>query len=86
MNIQDAIKVKKRFKLSGEKCWRSYSDFRTHSFTAEELLSNQWIVEEKTITISESQFDEAWHKCTGNDHMAELFPVFKISLKKELGF
>lgn len=85
MNIQDAIKVKKRFKLSGEKCWRSYSDFRTHSFTAEELLSNQWMVEEKTITISESQFDEAWMKATNGD--TRYGNIGKLSrVKKELGF
>ena len=41
------------------------------------IINSQFELEEKTITITESEFDEAWHKFDG-------YLVDK--LKKELGF
>jgi hypothetical protein len=53
-------------------------------YTIQELVNSKFILEEKEITITESQFDKAWNLAS-----TEAFANFKSiphTIKKELGF
>lgn len=56
---------------------KDYGDFFTVSF--ESIVLDDWEVQEKTITITESQFDEAYHNLASGVE-------FRDKLKQRLGF
>lgn len=78
MNIIEAIKSGKKIKRS------SYAMFdypHNFNFKTDDILSDDWEIQEKTITITESQFDEAVRhmQCSGIDERIKI-------LKENLGF
>ena len=86
MNILDAIKSGKRFyrkswPVSGNSI--SFDEIGKLSIAA--ILAEDWEVEEREVTIKESQFEQAWNtlyrlmkdKCSPD--------YIKANLKKELG-
>lgn len=81
MNIIEAIKSGKPFRRKDINMhWidrKDYGDFFTVSF--ESIVLDDWEVQEKTITITESQFDEAIAKCGVAEFRLE-------KLKEILGF
>lgn len=85
MNIIEAIKSGKPFRRKDINMhWidrKDYGDFFTVSF--ESIVLDDWEVQEKTIAITESQFDEAWGKYSELDRNHE---DVKQDIKKELGF
>jgi hypothetical protein len=95
MDLISALKTGKRIKL---KEWAGFiTPFDSNSFQVKEILRTDWEIEEKTITISESQFMNCWSnamKLTETDpsfnsygQSQYLFSSKFISyLKKELGF
>lgn len=104
MNIIDAIKSGKPFR---RKSW-THEDFfivdgddlrylltgdRTVLAHVSGILADDWEIQEKTITITESQFDEAAEEVLNiiqGDFKTFLNPQFrdtvKVLLKKRLGF
>ena len=62
MNLLEAIKSGKRFY---RKCWPSVgfepiTFERLDELSKEEVLANDWVIEEKEVTITASQFTAAW--------------------------
>lgn len=98
MNIIEAIKSGKPFK---RKHWGKYfiiiNDLivtetenreQVHERLqpySENLLADDWEIQEKTITMTESQFDEAWEKFLENT-LGEGREANLEAIKKELGF
>ncbi len=87
MNIIEAIKSGKPFK---RKEWSTYyksSGYKIQSIgnqtdmlvIEKDMIADDWEIQEKTITITESQFDELWNKYLDKSFSKDL-------LKKELGF
>jgi len=84
MNIIEAIKSEKPFRRKDINMhWidrKDYGDFFTVSFEA--IILEDWEIQEKTISITESQFDEVWEQLL-NAH--ESYCLIK-NFKKRLGF
>lgn len=81
MNIIEAIKSGKPFRRKDINMhWiirKDYGDFFTVSFDS--ILLDDWEIQEKTIQITESQFDELWERYFNKSFN-------KHDLKKDLGF
>lgn len=92
MNIISAIKSGKRFThpnrsilessevIHVDRWIRSNQD--CYSFTREEILSEEWIIEEEKIEITRSQLSDAWIKSVWRDDKKGSFELFLM----ELGF
>ena len=81
----------KRFRMMGEKTWyESHKSCDPIIRTTVEVLNSQFELEEKKITISESEFDRIMGKNCVED--SSYLPRMSInsfrykSIKKELGF
>ncbi len=62
MNIQDAIKSGKPFK---RKEWSNGAWYTVENglrYLTEDVLADDWEIQDRAITITESQFNEAWGK------------------------
>lgn len=85
MNLLEAIKSGKRFY---RKDWPSVG-FEPITFeqldelSKEEVLAEDWIIEEKEVTITASQFDKAVSRTGKLYHKGQWYWV--DALKKELG-
>ena len=67
MNIIEAIKSGKRFRRTAWISRTSPSYWTTSriqplTFTAEDILADDWEVEEVAVTITASRFDSAWDR------------------------
>lgn len=97
MTLIEAIKSGKRFRIN-DGCWCFVSGdgsrrylFNDHGkiddITVEDLLSSDWVVEEKILEFTEDQLDRAFYiayRKTNFDDV-EIFKEFKARVKKELG-
>lgn len=72
MNIQEAIKSGKRYRRKGELDWYDTApDFTHHAFSTQDVLSSDWEVEEKTVTITREQLYDAWLKALSLNELAK---------------
>lgn len=95
MNILDAIKSGKRFRrkpsIPGTVSWIGPLDAHTHwgaSFRLDDMLAEDWEVEEKQAFITESILKAAWTKaCKSSGYHDDFAPHgwLYTELKKELG-
>lgn len=60
-------------------------DLMSGDYTLEELVNTKFIIEEKEVTITESQFDEAFAELLKCEHV-DIPKCFEDKLKKDLGF
>ena len=81
MNLIEAIKSGKRFKRPHWDIYYSNQMEEELQLSIEELLAEDWEVEEKQVTITLSQFTRAWNRAltSGNE------PLVYDSIVKELG-
>lgn len=95
MNIIEAIKSGKRFRhsLTGTSWFNPIKDPDTSlvllKLDVNQLVSNDWEVEESEVTITRSQFDSAWDRITVDSAWDRIIvydaPKIKELLAKELG-
>lgn len=85
MNIQEAIKSGKRFRRKGEKDWYYNDPECFMSGIQKELSSDDWEVEEKTVTITAEQLETAFTAALKSDALTGSFYNILKELKKELG-
>lgn len=79
MNIIEAARSGKPFKRRHwEYTWQD-GYVRGLRNGIEDFLADDWEIEEKRVTISESEFDKAWFKVTRGLY-------YRDDFKKELGF
>jgi hypothetical protein len=87
MNIIEAVKSGKRFRRTS---WEGNVWFKTSDivpWSKSDILADDWEVEEKQVTITESQFEEALNRTSDKfnlynpPHICE----YLSQLKKELG-
>ena len=72
MNIQEAIKSRKRYRRKGELGWYdAVSDFPHYVFCTRDVLAEDWELEEKAVTITREQLEEAWLKSLSLKELAE---------------
>lgn len=70
MNIIDAIKSRKPITRPGY-IW--FTPNRTHSFSLEDVIADDWEVEEERVTITSSQFERAYSEtCNKTELMLAL--------------
>lgn len=93
MTLQEAIKSGKRFRRRGALGWNAATPPQTaapnqqipvYSLLGREILADDWEVEEKQVTITESHFESAISRAFSRynpPHICE----YLIQLKKELG-
>lgn len=87
MNIIEAIKSGKRFKRKAHFDYWPKPNRNSHTFSLEELLADDWEVEEKQVTLTESDFESAAARASQSfsiynpPHICE----YLTQLKKELG-
>lgn len=70
MNLIEAIKSKKPFRRKMADCigwtgWITPSNIESYIFNVTEVMSNDWEVEEPSVTITRTQFEKAWQMCEG---------------------
>ena len=88
MNILDAMRSGRRFRRPSWEIY--YSD--THEgfleLTPEDLLAEDWVIEEKKVTITASEFTAAWANAV-KEAMISTSPDYERiiyqQLKQELG-
>lgn len=94
MNILDAIKSGKRFRrkpsIPGTVSWIGPLDAHTHwgaSFRLDDMLAEDWEVEEKQVTITESHFESAVARASQSFSIYNppYICEYLTQLKKELG-
>lgn len=96
MNILQAIKSGKRFRrkpsIPGTISWIGPLDVSTHwgaSFRLDDMLAEDWEVEETPVTINETSFRAAWKRAVkktgGDDITYGGFQSFRDLVAKELG-
>ena len=95
MNILEAIKSGKRFRrkpsIPGTVSWIGPLDVTTHwdeSFFLDDILADDWEVEEKQVTVTESAFKAAWvSACKSSGYHDDFAPHgwLYTALKVELG-
>lgn len=68
MNIIEAVKSGKKFKIRTCSFWRDTCE--SHMYSAEELLSDDWEVEEKKVEVTKQQLFQAFIDMTqGKDFL-----------------
>ena len=93
MNLIEAIKSGKRFKRSiwGNENWvenREAKDWLKNAFS--DVIAEDWVIEEPTITVTKSQVEQAWIKALkrwgskAEYSSGDMTPI--IELLEELGF
>lgn len=70
MNLIDAIKSGKRFKRLNGDVWQTTN---TYSFTAADVVSEEWVVEEEQLTFTKTQLWKAWEECTVSENDFQTF-------------
>lgn len=89
MDFLSALKSGKRFKRNECEEWhappgKEILDSRIYSFHQSDLLAEDWIVEEPTVTITRSQLEEAYYRA-GVDWILDHKGLLR-HLAKRLGF
>ncbi len=82
MDIQTAIKSGKPFRRKEWSNGAWYTVGNGLRYHTEDVLADDWIIQDRSITITESQFDEVWEQLL-NAH--ESYCLIK-NFKKRLGF
>ena len=90
MNIIEAIKSGKRFKRAKNSVWIGPKEAQdlVRNIDYASLLADDWEVEEKKITITESAFEDAWDRAYQTsrlyDSQGRVY-LFKSLVARELG-
>jgi len=90
MDIIEAIKSGKKYRRIGEKHWyETAPDFSHYAFSTRDVLSDDWEIEQTSVTITRQQFDDAWVKSINDalrvqTHPATL-PYLRDLVAKEIG-
>jgi len=84
MNILEAIYSGRRFKRPYWDAWYT-SQIPELSFDIQDVLADDWELEELPVLITGEMFDEAWQRAEIRDRHGEVLGGFKIRLKRELG-
>lgn len=89
MNFIEAVKSGKPFKRPNFTFYlRPEYDIQQFSFKREDFLADDWVVEEKEVTITTSQFTAAWANAV-KEAMISTSPDYERiiyqQLKKDLG-
>lgn len=73
MNIQEAMNSGKKYRRSSDKMgwYHPPADYPHYKFTVEQVLSDDWEVEEKSVTITREQLEEAWLKSLSLKELAK---------------
>lgn len=92
MTLIEALKSGRNYKRQGDKLWHTLeNDYR---FTKEDILADNWVVEEPTITITKSELIKAYvdtlkgvSNYTFNDRSVDIFANSQIlqDFLKKLG-
>lgn len=98
MNIIEAIKSGKRFRRRLNSMWGapnfwyealSEADIANRlsrpMWAYEDLVADDWEVEQVPIAVTEAEFDAAWDKASSINSAGQWLASFKDTLKKELG-
>ena len=87
VNFIEAINSGKRFRFEKGECWFTWSgSCLVDSYSGDKYpiktsdINARYVIEEKSITITEREFNEAWEK------VPHLQTGAITQLKKELGF
>lgn len=87
MNILEALKSGKRFKRQAWLDW--YHTAVQEQFSTDDVLADDWEVEEVKVTITAAEFDQARHRVSVRLYRVPTQQVhicdFLNELKKELG-
>lgn len=90
MNLIEAIKSGKRFKLKRDREWHTQGQVLQIHEARSDLICDNWEIEEEKIEITRSQLQEAFNKCSFQIHdLSGGFPNYSCRidlLAKELGF
>lgn len=81
MNFLDAVKSGKRFRRKGSTKWNNNKLFS-------EFMTEDWEIEEPTVTTTASQVESACHSAAASTQLGVgpiEFDIFVDALKKELG-
>jgi hypothetical protein len=90
MNIHEAAKSGKRFRREGQIDWVPLPRYggEEYYFNMDELMADDWEVEEETITVSRSKLRKSCINAAGNVRL-DVGPIsfdgFIEELEKELG-
>ena len=72
MNIQEAANSGKRSRRKGEQYWyEAVQNYPDYVFPMRAVLADDWEVEEKSVTITRQQLDEAWLKSLSLKELAK---------------
>ena len=72
MNIQEAANSGKRYRRKGEQYWyEAVQNYPDYVFPMRAVLADDWEVEEKSVTITRQQLDEAWLKSLSLKELAK---------------
>lgn len=85
MNIIEAINSGRPYKRRHNLSWHYSSENNAHC--KEDIIADDWQIQEECITISESQFNEACRKVR-NSSITSVTKIDEVidEFKKELGF
>ena len=90
MTLQEAIKSRRRFRRPNCPYWSQSpitGGFPYSKITLEfdDILADDWEVEQVPIAVTEAEFDAAWDKASSINSAGQWLASFKDTLKKELG-
>lgn len=61
LSLIEAIKSGKRFRLPNKDCgWIKHTETSVYYFRGEDIVSNDWEIEEEKIEVTREQLREAW--------------------------
>lgn len=88
MTLIEAIKSGKGFKRPIWNCYVNANPNDEETFSIHSILANDYELEEKTVTITEAEFDEAYHAARYSDNkgFGSSYNDFLYTIKKRLGF
>lgn len=79
MNLVDAVKSGKRFrrkswfKNATDDQWLDVLKLDNAIFSLNDLLAEDWQIEQKSVTITREQFDAAWDKAFYGDTLKDVY-------------
>ncbi len=85
VTIQEAIKGGKRFKRPGHEEWfiNGSTYFYAGAFRYEDILAEDWIVEETPLQVTKDQLASAIRAAMKGDEVPAWFPEFLERLEKK---
>lgn len=90
MKLQEAVKSGKDYKRIDQANWYSPHDVNFNHISVADAIATDWIIKERTITITESEFDDAYRRAQMN--FRKISPhanrrlTFSERLKLTIGF